>query len=114
MPSRIGIVTAAHSHIIEMGIMAVLLAFVQNFVFLSDRWKRKWAVLFCVGGADMPLSTYFASIFGLATPGFADAFGVLSLVSFFAMLCGLVAQPGAQESVYTSCTPHNAPSHFPP
>jgi len=100
LQSRIAIVTAAHSHIIEMGIMAVLLAFMQNFVFLSDRWKRKWAVLFCIGGAVMPICTYCASIFGLVPAGFADAFGMLSLIALFAMLCGLVRQTGAEESGY--------------
>jgi hypothetical protein len=98
LQSRIAIVTAAHSHIIEMGIMAVLLAFVQNFVFLSDGWKRKWAVLFCIGGAIMPICTYCASIFGLVLAGFADTFGMLSLIALFAMLCGLVRQTGAEES----------------
>src|SRR5258708_18926271 len=102
MPSRIGIVTAAHSHIIEMGIMAVLLAFVQNFVFLSDRWKRKWAVLFCVGGAVMAICTFFASIFGLATAGFAVAFGMLRLIAVFARFCGPVRPTGAEESRYAS------------
>lgn len=102
LQSRIAIVTAAHSHIIEMGIMAVLLAFVQNFVFLSDRWKRKWAVLFCIGGAVMPICTYCASLFGLVPAGFADAFGMLSLIALFAMLCGLVRQTGAEESGYAS------------
>src|SRR5713226_4504794 len=102
LQSRIAIVTAAHSHIIEMGIMAVLLAFVQNFVFLSDRWKRKWAVLFCIGGAVMPICTYCASIFGLVPAGFADAFGMLSLIALLAMLCGLVRQTGAEESGYAS------------
>src|SRR5258708_22348891 len=46
LQSRIAIVTAAHSHIIEMGIMAVLLAFLQNFFFLNDPLKRKLAALF--------------------------------------------------------------------
>jgi hypothetical protein len=102
LQSRIAIVTAAHSHIIEMGIMAVLLAFVQGFVFLSERWKRNWAVLFCIGGAVMPICTYCASIFGLVPAGFADAFGMMSVMALFAMLCGLVRQTGAEESGYAS------------
>jgi hypothetical protein len=102
LQSRIAIVTAAHSHVIEMGTMAMLLAFVQNFVFLSDRWKRRWAILFCVGGAVMPLCTYCASIFGLVPAGLADAFGLLSMVALFAMLCGLVRQTGAEECGYPS------------
>ncbi len=97
LQSRIAIVTAAHSHVIEMGIMAMLLAFVQNFVFLSDHWKRRWAILFCVGAAVMPICTYTASILGLVPAGFADAFGMISLIALFAMLCGLVRQTGADE-----------------
>ena len=100
LQSRIAIVTAAHSHVIEMGTMAVLLAFVQNFVLLSDRWKRRWAMLFSIGGAVMPICTYSASIFGLVPAGFADAFGILSVIALFAMLCGLVRQTGADELGY--------------
>jgi hypothetical protein len=100
LQSRIAIVTAAHSHIIEMGIMAMLLAFVQNFVFLSDHWKRRWAVLFCIGAAVMPICTYTASILGLVSAGFADAFGVMSLIALFAMLWGIVRQTGADEHGY--------------
>ncbi|HYL12230.1 MAG TPA: hypothetical protein VEV41_04310 [Terriglobales bacterium] len=100
LQSRIAIVTAAHSHIIEMGVMAMLLAFAQNFVFLSDPWKRRWAVLFCIGAAVMPICTYIASILGLVPAGFADAFGMMSLVALFAMLCGLVRQTGTDESGY--------------
>jgi hypothetical protein len=95
--SRIAIVTAAHSHVIEMGIMAMLLAFVQDFIFLSDRWKRRWAILFCGGGAVMPICTYCASIFGLVPAGFADAFGMMSMVALFAMLCGLIRHTGAAD-----------------
>jgi DNA segregation ATPase FtsK/SpoIIIE-like protein len=102
LQSRIAIVTAAHSHIIEMGIMAMLLAFVQNFVFLSERWKKRWAILFCVGAAAMPVCTYTASIRGLVAAGFADTFGMLSLVALFAMLCGLVRQTGLDEGEHAS------------
>jgi len=100
LQSKIAIVTAAHSHVIEMGTMAVLLGFVQNFVLLSDRWKRRWAILFCIGGGVMPICTYSASIFGLVPAGFADTFGIMSIISLFAMLCGLVRQTGADELVY--------------
>jgi len=100
LQSRIAIVTAAHSHVIEMGIMAMLLAFVQNFVFLSDHWKRRWAVLFCIGAAVMPICTYTASILGLVSAGLADTFGMMSLIALFAMLCGLVRQTGADECGY--------------
>jgi hypothetical protein len=100
LQSRIAIVTAAHSHVIEMGIMAMLLAFVQNFIFLSERWKRRWAILFCIGGAVMPICTYCASILGLVPAAFADIFGMLSVVALFAMLSGLIRQTGADERGY--------------
>lgn len=97
LQSRVAIVSAAHSHIIEMGIMAVLLAFVQDFVFLSVRWKHRWAVLFCAGGAIMPLCTYCASIYGLVFAGLADTFGMMSVAALFAMLSGLIRHAGAME-----------------
>jgi hypothetical protein len=100
LQSRIAIVTAAHSHVIEMGIMAMLLAFLQNFIFLSERWKRRWAILFCIGGAVMPICTYCASILGLVPAAFADIFGMLSVVALFAMLSGLIRQTGADERGY--------------
>jgi hypothetical protein len=100
LQSRIAIVTAAHSHVIEMGIMAMLLAFVQNFIFLSELWKRRWAILFCIGGAVMPICTYCASILGLVPAAFADIFGMLSVVALFAMLSGLIRQTGADERGY--------------
>jgi hypothetical protein len=97
LQSRIAIVTAAHSHVIEMGIMAILLAFVQDFVFLGERWKRRWAILFVIGAAIMPVCTYLASMYGLLFAGFADTFGLMSVVALFAMLCGIVRHTGALE-----------------
>jgi hypothetical protein len=102
LQSRIAIITAAHSHVIEMGIMAVLLAFVQDFIFLGSRWKRRWAVLFCVGGAVMPICTYCASIFGLVFAGLADTFGLMSVIALFAMLCGLIRRTGAVEGRFAA------------
>jgi hypothetical protein len=97
LQSRIAIVTAAHSHVIEMGIMAILLAFVQDFVFLGERWKRRWAILFVIGAAIMPVCTYLASMYGLLFAGFADTFGLMSVVALFAMLCGIVRHTGSLE-----------------
>lgn len=97
LQSRVAIVTAAHSHVIEMGIMAVLLAFVQDFIFLSEGWKRRWAILFCLGGAVMPICTYCASLFGLVFAGLADTLGIMSVIALFAMLCGAIRYTGATE-----------------
>ncbi|MBV9480431.1 MAG: hypothetical protein JO249_06735, partial [Acidobacteria bacterium] len=40
---------AAHSHVIEFGLLALLLSFVQPYIFLSEVWKTRWAVLFLTG-----------------------------------------------------------------
>src|SRR2546429_6308337 len=72
LQSKIAIVTAAHSHVIEMGTMAVLLGFVQNFVLLSDRWKRRWAILFCIGRGGKALCTSSSPLFCLGPPGVAS------------------------------------------
>ena len=95
--SRTAIVTAAHSHVIEMGIMAILLGFVQDFVFLSNPWKRRWAIVFSIGAAIMPVCTYCASLYGLLFAGFADAFGLMSVIALFAMLSGLIRNGGVLE-----------------
>src|SRR5260370_18361204 len=46
---------AAHSHIIEFGLLAILLSFVQPFVFLSEKWKRRWAELLLGGAPILPV-----------------------------------------------------------
>jgi hypothetical protein len=83
-----------------MGTMAILLAFLQNFIFLSESWKKRWATLFCLGAAVMPICTYTASIVGLVAAGFADTFGLLSVIALFAMLCGLVRHTGLVDRGY--------------
>ena len=49
---------AAHAHINEVGMMALLLAFVQHLVFLSDKWRRRWAGLFMIGAIGLPVSIF--------------------------------------------------------
>jgi hypothetical protein len=98
LQSRMAIVTAAHSHTVEMGIMAILLAFVQNFVFLGERSQRRWALLFATGASLMPVFILCASFYGLVFAGFADASGALVIAALLAMLAGLVRYTGAQEA----------------
>jgi hypothetical protein len=40
---------AAHSHIINFGLLALLLSFVQPYVFLSEPWKRRWTQTLLTG-----------------------------------------------------------------
>ena len=98
LQSRMAIVTAAHSHTVEMGIMAILLAFVQNFVLLGERARRRWALLFATGAFLMPVFILCASFYGLVFAGFADLSGALAIAALLAMLAGLVRYTGAQEA----------------
>lgn len=98
LQSKIAITAAAHSHAIEFGVMAVLVAFVQNFVLLSDHWKYRWAWVFVVGSAFLPVFVFHATIFGLFSAGFADLSGFLVIVALSAMLVGVLRQMGAEDS----------------
>jgi hypothetical protein len=98
LQSRMAIVTAAHSHTVEMGIMAILLAFVQNFVFLGERARRRWALLFTAGAFLMPVFILCASFYGLLFAALADISGALTIAALLAMLAGLVRYSGAQEA----------------
>ena len=46
---------AAHSHIIEFGVLAMLLSFVQPLVFLSEKWKRRWVKVLLGGSVILPV-----------------------------------------------------------
>jgi hypothetical protein len=81
---------AAHSHIIEFGLLAILLAFIQPYVFLAERWKRRWAVLLVAGSAVLPVFVLLEIEFGLAAGGIADAGGLLVIIALTGMLAGVL------------------------
>ena len=45
---------AAHSHIIEFGMLAILMAFFQPYVFLSERWRKIWVATLARRLGDPP------------------------------------------------------------
>ncbi|MGH8459940.1 MAG: hypothetical protein ACRESV_11350, partial [Nevskiales bacterium] len=89
LQSKIAITAAAHSHAIEMGLMAILLAFVQSQVLLSQPWKLRWARVFGIGSALLPVCIFLATKVGLVAAAFADVAGGLALAALMAMLIGL-------------------------
>jgi hypothetical protein len=93
-----GINVAAHAHVNSMGILLVLLALVQPFVFLSESWKKRWAVIMVVGSAVLPLSILLELRLGLIAGGMADIAGAAVICALVAMLFGLVRQTGATDS----------------
>ncbi len=89
---------AAHAHVNTMGILLVLLALVQPLVFLSESWKKRWAVIMVVGSAVLPLSILLELRLGLIAGGMADIAGAAVICALVAMLFGLVRQTGATDS----------------
>jgi hypothetical protein len=81
---------AAHSHIIEFGLLAILLSFVQPFVFLSKRWKRIWVRVLLAGSVILPVFVLLELKLGLLAGGIADAGGLMVIVALVGMLVGIV------------------------
>lgn len=89
---------AAHSHIIEFGLLAMMAGFFQPYVFLSERWRRRWAVLLLAGGAILPIFVLLELRWGLVAGGIADAGGALAIVALFGMLTGILRYTGKADS----------------
>jgi len=85
---------AAHSHIIEFGLLAILLAFIQQYVFLSERWRRGWAVVMLTGSVLLPAFVLLELQFGLIAGGIADAGGLLVIIALIGMLVGVLRNKG--------------------
>ncbi len=97
---------AAHSHIIEFGLLAILLGFIQRYVALADPWKQRWAVLLLAGSVVLPVFVLLELQFGLVAGGIADAGGLLIIVALIGMLSGVLRRTERieSESVSTATT----------
>src|SRR6202162_108929 len=80
---------AAHSHIIEFGLLAILLSFIQPYVFLSFRWQRIWVKLLLAGSIILPVFVLLELRLGLIAGGIADIGGLVGIVAFLWMVVGL-------------------------
>jgi hypothetical protein len=89
---------AAHSHIIEFGLLAILLALIQQYVFLAEFWRRAWAVIMLIGSVVLPVFVLLELKLGLLAGGIADAGGLLVLVALIGMLAGVLRKPGLRGS----------------
>lgn len=88
---------AAHSHIIEFGLLAMLLSFVQPFVFLSEKWKRRWVKVLLGGSVILPVFVLLELKFGLLAGGIADIGGLMVIVSLVGMLAGILRYSGGLD-----------------
>lgn len=85
---------AAHSHVIEFGLLAMLLSFVQPYVGLSERWKRRWVLVLLAGSAILPVFVLLELNLGLVAGGIADVGGLLVIIALVAMLVGVLRYSG--------------------
>ncbi len=89
---------AAHAHIIEFGFLAMLLAFVQQYVFLSERWKRRWVIVLLLGSVILPVFVLLEMYWGLVAGGIADAGGLLVIIALTGMLVGVLRHTGRVDA----------------
>ena len=85
---------AAHSHIIEFGLLAMLLAFIQPYVMLDELWRRRWVLVLLAGSVILPVFVLLELRFGLVAGGIADAGGALVVAALIGMLVGVVRYSG--------------------
>ena len=89
---------AAHSHIIEFGLLAFLLSFVQPFVFLSDKWKRRWVKLLLGGSVVLPVFVLLELNLGLVAGGIADLGGLAVIIGLVGMMVGIFRYTGSLDA----------------
>jgi len=89
---------AAHSHVIEFGLLAILLSFIQPFVFLDSRWKRIWVKLLLAGSIILPAFVLLEMRLGLVAGGIADIGGLMVLIALMGMLAGVLRYTGALDA----------------
>jgi hypothetical protein len=89
---------AAHAHAIEFGMLAILLAFFQPYIGLSEIWKRRWASVLLVGSLLLPVCVFLEVRYGLVAGGIADIGGLLVIVALLAMWIGILRYTGALDA----------------
>lgn len=89
-----GIKIAAHAHINELGLLLMLLAFLQPLVFLAPRWQKRWALAMLIGAVGLPFAVLMELRYGLKAGAVADLCGLLMIIAVFAMMLGIYRHTG--------------------
>ena len=89
---------AAHAHIIEFGLLAMMLALVQPYVYLSERWKRRWVMVLLTGSVVLPVFVLAEIRLGLLAGAIADIGGLLVVIALVGMLVGILRYTGAADA----------------
>lgn len=93
---------AAHAHIIEFGLLAIMLAFFQPYVGLSEPWRRRWALILLFGSLLLPVCVLLELQYGLLAGGLADVGGFLVILALFAMWIGILRYTGSLDAAAES------------
>ncbi len=96
---------AAHSHSIEFGLLAIMLAFFQPYVSLRATWKRRWAAVLLLGSLLLPVCVLLEMKYGLVAGGLADFAGLLIIFALLAMWIGVLRYTGELDAS-TANTPN--------
>jgi hypothetical protein len=96
---------AAHAHIIEFGLLAMLLAFFQPYVQLREVWKRRWAGVLLSGSFLLPICVLMEMKYGLLAGGIADLGGLLVILALLAMWIGILRYTGSVDAMATGAQP---------
>jgi len=89
---------AVHTHINEMGILLLLMSFVQGFIHYVDNTRRRWARLAVLSAFGLPIGILLEIKLGIVGSILADFFGFSMIVALMAMLFGLLRYTGAADS----------------
>jgi hypothetical protein len=89
---------ATHAHINEMGILLLLMSFVQGFVQYADPLRQRWALCAAVSGIALPAGIILEIPFGFIGSIIADLAGFTMVVALLAMLFGLLRYTGASDA----------------
>lgn len=81
---------AAHSHIIEFGLLSMLLAFLQSYVFLAERVRRVMVTLMLTGSVVLPVFVLLEIQLGIFAAAMADFGGLLVIVALIGMASGVL------------------------
>jgi hypothetical protein len=89
---------AAHAHIIEFGLLAMLLSFFQPYVQLREVWKRRWVGVLLFGSLLLPLCVLMEMKYGLVAGGIADLGGLMVILALLAMWIGILRYTGSVDA----------------
>ena len=92
------IMIATHAHVVEMGLLALMMAIVQPFVFLSPAWRRRLVWMMLGGAVLLPIAIYSEMWFGLLAGGVADFAGLMVILAMFGMFFGVLRHTGKMDA----------------